>query len=227
LTPAEQQATVMELLMARSGVYLPSVYNTENGRPPRGSHSPGARWFCNNWDFNVLGTILKRQTELTVFEGLASRLAVPLDMQDFEQGDGWFLDGPESLHPVYKIRMSARDLARVGLLYLRSGRSDTRQIVPESWVRESTLPHSEVGAGHGYGCLWWISTANAPGDSMSTTHAPMFYASGSGGQYVIVMPELDLVVVHRSAPSLRVGNGVRHDRMGDILRLALSAMPDR
>ncbi|MBZ9716615.1 beta-lactamase family protein [Mesorhizobium sp. AD1-1] len=223
LTQVEQQATVADLLGARSGVYLPSVYNTDHGRPERGSHAPGSRWFYNNWDFNVLGTVLERQTGQTVFEALATRVAGPLGMQDFEREDGHYLGGRESLHPVYKLSMTARDLARVGLLYLHGGRWGGRQLVPESWVRESTRPQSDIGGGRGYGYLWWTAAANAPGDSISV-HAPMFYASGFGGQYIVVVPTLDLVIVHRSA---RVDHGISHARMGDILRLVLAAMPDR
>lgn len=224
LTPQERQATVRDLLMARSGVYLPSVYDTEKGRPQRGSYPPGSHWFYNNWDFNVLGTIFEHQTGRTVFEAFESRLAILLGMQDFQKDDGWFVEGPQSSHPVYKIRMSARDLARIGLLYLHSGRWGAHRIVPESWVCESTLPLSEIAAGHGYGYLWWATAANAPGDIMSTP-VPIFYASGFAGQYVIILPQLGLVVVHRSAPSLRGGgNGVDHARMSEILRLALAAM---
>lgn len=226
LTFAERKATVMDLLMARSGVYLPSVYDTENGRPPRNSYPPGTHWFYNNWDFNVLGTIVERATGQNVLDALLSELVIPLGMQDCEPGDGWFQHGPESSHPVYKIRMSARDLARVGLLYLRLGRWGHKQLVPEDWVRDSTSMHSEVGDGHGYGYLWWMSAANATGDSMAT-HVPIFYASGWGGQYLIILPALDLVVVHRSATSLRIGRGVSHVRMGEILRFAVSAMPGR
>lgn len=223
LTPAERQATVMNLLMARSGVYLPSVYDVEKGRPARGSHPPGTHWFYNNWDFNVLGTIIERATDQNLFDAFASRLVLPLQMEDHAPGDGWFQHGPQSLHPVYKISMSARDLARVGLLYLRSGRWGAKQIVPESWVSDSTAIHSEVGAGHGYGYLWWATEAHAGGDSMAT-HVPMFYASGWGGQYLIVLPTLDLVIVHRSASSKRSGSGASHVQMGAILRLALAAM---
>ncbi|MGF1624943.1 MAG: serine hydrolase domain-containing protein [Alphaproteobacteria bacterium] len=197
LLPVEQTATVTDLLRARSGVYLPSVYDTANGRPPRGGHVPGSHWFYNNWDFNVLGTILERQTGQTVFEAFATRLAVPLGMQDFVLGDGYFQRGPESRHPVYKIRMTARDLARVGLLYLRRGRWGREQLVPAAWVDESTRPHSDIGGGRGYGYLWWTAAANASGDSVST-HVPLFYASGAGGQYVVVLPELDLVIVVRA-----------------------------
>ncbi|TCL62702.1 CubicO group peptidase (beta-lactamase class C family) [Rhizobium sp. BK251] len=223
LTAMEKTATVLDLLKARSGVYLPSVYDTDKGRPPRGSHKPGTHWFYNNWDFNVLGTILERQTGQTVFEAFASRVAVPLSMQDYSQDDGHFHYGPESKHPVYKMRLSTRDLARVGLLYLRGGRWGDTQLVPAKWVHESTQPHSEIGEGKGYGYLWVTAAANAPGDSIST-NVPMFYASGFGGQYIIVLPALDLVVVHKSA---RVDHGVNHARMGEILRQALAAMPDR
>lgn len=219
LSHLERQATVADLLKARSGVYHPSVYDTARDRPERGSHAPGTFWFYNNWDFNVLGTIFQSQTGQTVFDALVTRVAAPLGMEDFTPQDGQYQHGPASVHPVYKLRLSARDLARVGLLYLCFGRWGVNQVVPESWVRESTRPHSDVGGGRGYGYLWWTATANAPGDSLST-HEPLFYASGYGGQYVIVVPALDLVVVHRAA---RVDDGITHHRMGEILRLLLKA----
>jgi CubicO group peptidase (beta-lactamase class C family) len=222
LTPLERRATVADLLKARSGVYHPSVYDTNRGRPERGSHAAGSFWFYNNWDFNVLGTIFERQIGKSVFEAFENRVAVPLGMQDFTHADGRYQSGPESRHPVYKLSLSARDLARVGLLYLRGGRWGTRQLVPENWVRESTTPHSDLGGGRGYGYLWWTAQAAAPGDSMSTPE-PIFYASGYGGQYAIVIPTLDVVVVHRSA---KVDHGISHERMGEILRLVLDALPD-
>lgn len=222
LTAEEKTATVRDLLAARSGVYLPSVYDTKRGRPERGSHAPGSFWFYNNWDFNVLGTILEARTGENLFESFAARIAAPVGMQDFSPGDCRYQQGPESLHPVYKMAMSARDLARVGLLYLRGGRWNDVQVVPEDWVSLSTRPHSDLGGGRGYGYLWVTADAHAPEDPLSI-HAPLFYASGFGGQYIIVVPTFDLVVVHRAA---RVDHGVSHLRMGELLRLAVSARPD-
>ncbi|WP_454853605.1 serine hydrolase domain-containing protein [Rhizobium binxianense] len=223
LTVQERTATVRDLLAARSGVYLPSVYDTKQGRPERGSHAPGSFWFYNNWDFNVLGTILEARTGENLFESFAARIAAPIGMQDFSPGDCHYQHGPESLHPVYKMAMSARDLARVGLLYLRGGRWNGAQVVPEDWVGLSTRPHSDLGGGKGYGYLWVTADAHAPGDPLSI-HAPLFYASGFGGQYIIVAPALDLVVVHRAA---RVDHGVNHVRMGELMRLAVSARPEK
>ena len=93
--------------------------------------------------------------------------------------------------------------------------------MPESWVHDSTRPWSDLGGGRGNGQLWWTAAAEASGDSMSVD-VPLFYASGAGGQYIVVLPTLDLVVVHRAA---KVDYGISHARMGEILRLALAAMP--
>ena len=82
-------------------------------------------------------------------------------------------------------------------------------------------PHSDLGGGRGYGYLWWSAAAQAGGESLSMPE-PLFYASGCGGQYVIVLPTLDLVVVHLAA---RVDYGITQEKMGEILRLTLAARP--
>lgn len=65
LTNQEKQAKVIDLLAARSGIYLPAAYSPESMEqrlPERGSHAPGTFWFYNNWDFNVLSTIFQKET---------------------------------------------------------------------------------------------------------------------------------------------------------------------
>jgi CubicO group peptidase (beta-lactamase class C family) len=217
LTPVEKQATIADLLKSRSGIYHPCVYGMEPGRPARGSHAPGTFWYYNNWDFNALGTIYRQETGRTLAEAFQKFVAEPLEMQDFEAEDVFDVPGPESLHPVYKMRLSGRDLARGGHLFLKGGLWEQRRILPEQWVRDSTKAWSDLGGGRGYGYLWWIAEANAPGDSLSTEW-PIFYASGAGGQYIIVIEALDLVVVHRAAD---VSNGITHASMGEILRALL------
>ena len=66
LTHKERQARVVDLLMARSGVYHPAAGETaymKDRRPRRESHAPGEFWYYNNWDFNVLGTIYEMAAE--------------------------------------------------------------------------------------------------------------------------------------------------------------------
>jgi CubicO group peptidase (beta-lactamase class C family) len=212
LTPTEKRATVLDLLKARSGVYHPALYEAtwmKALRPLRGSHPPGTFWYYNNWDFNALGTIFERQTETKLFEAFKNLVADPLEMQDYRLEDGEYFTGPDSVHPAYPFRMTARDLARFGLLFLRQGAWHSRQIVPREWVRESTKSHSDAGGGEGYGYLWWISR-----DSFS--------ARGAGGHYVWVIPSMDLVVVHRVNTD-EPGNEVTGEQFGRLLRLIVSA----
>jgi len=199
LTAAEKQATVADLLKARSGIYHPALYETERmkrERPPRGSHPPGSFWLYNNWDFNALATIYEKATGEKIFEAIARHLARPLQMEDFRPSDGRYVTGPESLHPAYPMRLSARDLARFGLLYLREGRWKDRQVVPAAWVRESTAGYSKTGRNASYGYMWW-SAAGAACFPDALPADRCFFAAGNYGQYVDVIPALDLVVVNR------------------------------
>ena len=108
-------------------------------RPVRGAYRPGEHWFYNNWDFNALVTIFNKANGRDFFDVFASRIAVPLGMEQFRlQDTRYYYEKDKSLHPAYLFRMSALDLARVGLLYLRKGKFGNQQIVSESWVDRST-----------------------------------------------------------------------------------------
>jgi CubicO group peptidase (beta-lactamase class C family) len=98
----------------------------------------GTFWFYNNWDFNVLGTIFEKKTGMKIGEAFYKRIALPIGMQDFRPEDVYYLGGTVSVHSAYHFEMTARDLARFGLLYLRQGRWNNLQIVPESWIEKST-----------------------------------------------------------------------------------------
>jgi CubicO group peptidase (beta-lactamase class C family) len=200
LTDIEKGATVRQLLEARSGVYHPALYETPDMaklRPPRGSHPPGTFWYYNNWDFNALGTIYEHATGAGIFEAFDRQIAKPIGMQDYQPQDGEYVRGEASIHPAYAIRMSARDLARFALLYLHKGNWAGRQVVPGGWVDESTRGYSKVPSGQGYGYLWWIGfLGGAVAPTVTLPHGS-FLAEGAGGQYALIVPALDLVVVHR------------------------------
>ena len=191
LREPERAATVRQLLQARSGVYLPAAYETREmaaARPPRGSHLPGTFWYYNNWDFNALGTIFQARAGRNVFEALRDDLANPLQFEDFDMNrDTRFRYEPQSEHPAYIMCLSARDLARVGLLMARRGEWNGRRIVSEAWVAASTRSYSETGRpGRGYGYLWWVSPEHGA-----------FSANGHQGQVMIVNPARDLIIVHQ------------------------------
>ena len=199
LTPEERQATVADLLKARSGVFHPALYESKRmkeRRPARGSHPPGTFWYYNNWDFNALATIYEKETGETIFEAVNRHLANPLQMQDFRPDDGRYVTGDDSIHAAYPMRLSTRDLARFGLLYLRNGRWKDEQIVSATWVKESTTPYSESGKNRGYGYMWWTAHGESCFPNANPTEQ-CFYAAGNYRQRVLVIPDRDLVIVHR------------------------------
>jgi CubicO group peptidase (beta-lactamase class C family) len=220
LTDAEKEATVRQLLQARSGVYHPALYETvgeKRLRPARGSHPPGTFWYYNNWDFNVLGAIYERAVGASIFESFRQRIASPIGMQDYRPQDGHYVRGPESMYPAYLFHLSARDLARFGLLYLRSGQWNNEAIVPASWVSESTRAWSENHLHSGYGYLWWTGLADRRTAVMDLPPGG-FWADGHGGQFVVVDPVNDIVVVHQTD-----GRKVTERQMGHLMWLIYTA----
>jgi CubicO group peptidase (beta-lactamase class C family) len=191
LTDTEKQATVRDLLMARSGVYHLAAYETEEmheKRPERGSHAPGTFWFYNNWDFNALGAIYRQATGEDIFQSFAQRIARPIGMEDFTSADGDYIFEPSSRYPAYPFNMSARDLARFGLLYVNGGRWQGKQVIPAAWIRESTATHSRTDRDSlGYGYLWWTLPAGEWGRGAALI-------SGSGGQRLAFSPVKRLVM---------------------------------
>ncbi|WP_051621072.1 serine hydrolase domain-containing protein [Paenibacillus sp. UNC451MF] len=197
LTEQERQAKVVHLLKARSGIYHEAASETvamKKKRPVRGSHVPDTHWYYNNWDFNALETILELATGSTVFDEFEKQLAKPLRMEDFIPALHTQVNKQEhiSVHGARHYRLSARDLARFGLLYLQNGSFDHQQLIPESWIQESTAPHSVMEElSRGYGYLWWRPlTGNWP-------ELGMYEARGVGGQHVTIIPKENLVLVHR------------------------------
>ena len=226
LTVDEKQATVRDLLDARSGVYHGANYETPDmaaRRPQRGSHPHGTFWYYNNWDFNALGAIYERAVGTPIFAAFAHEIAAPIGMQDFDPANCRYVGGPDSIYPAYVFYASARDLARFGLLYLRRGRWRDEQVIPAEWVDESTKPYSTTNFGSGYGYLWWTA---APGRLPTGS----YFAAGNGGQYVFVIPADDLVIVHLARMKSIGGappTGVKPMQVFQLLSLILAAEPAR
>ncbi|UCG33441.1 MAG: serine hydrolase [Phycisphaerales bacterium] len=207
LTDTEKQARIIDLLRARSGVYRLAAYEPpQNPKPPRGSHAPGTNWCYNNWDFNTLCTIFERETGTKIFEEFEKRFAAPLGMQDFRVRDGYYhYERDKSIHPAYPFRMSARDMARFGLLFLNKGEWDGRRILSEEWVADSTTSYSDTGRGLGYGYMWWIALME-PFAGLGT-----YAARGVGEQCIDVLPGANMVFVNRADTYHRqMVNGGQH-----------------
>jgi CubicO group peptidase (beta-lactamase class C family) len=224
LGETEKAATVRDLLMARSGVYHPAAYEAPDmraKRPQRGSHAPGTFWYYNNWDFNALGTIYEKLTGARIFETFETRIARAIGMEDFSAQDGRYVHEPSSDHPAYVFALSARDLARFGLLFLRDGAWKDRQIVPAAWVKESTAAlTAPADFGMDYGYMWWrASERTGVGRLMG---ADTYFAFGYGGQVLAVSPSRDLVIVQ--LVHVR-GIGIARGDTGTLFQKIVAAAP--
>ncbi len=195
LTPEEKQARVIDLLKARSGIYHAASYETpamKAEKPVRGSHPPRSFWFYNNWDFNALGTIYENLTHDTVYHAFETQIARRIGMEDYDFAEQKYVTGPDSIHRAYPFRMSARDMARFGLLFLRGGTWRGTKVVPANWVQESTTAYS-VADGNardhysGYGYMWWVA---ANGNHYPKIDVPdgSFSAWGAGGHFIAIVP---------------------------------------
>lgn len=229
LTDSEKQATLADLLTSRSGVYHPIDLEPPAVaalRPPRGSHPPGSFWYYNNWDFNAAGSIYEKVTGSNIFASFKQRIADRIGMQDFNADTCFYGEDKLSIHRHYGFRLSARDLARFGLLYLRGGRWSGEQVVPAGWVKASVepqaRPHIEIFAGRGYGYMWWSGFAS---DFAPTVKLPegTFYALGFGSQYLFVIPAHDLLVVHTVDLERESWPWISDFRIGRLMWLILSA----
>ncbi len=225
----EKRATVADLLTSRSGVYHPSNCQSQAERdrlPPRGSHAPGTFWHYNNWDFNALDTIFEQCAHARIFDEFERRIAQPLQMEDFDARLGLISGAPHSIHPAHQFRISARDLARFGVLYLNHGRWGTRQIVPQQWVTDSTRARARTPDGAGYGYMWWVAVeGDSPLSPQVTLPDGAFAALGVGGQLLLVIPSRDVVVAHLTNPDEPGYRAVspHPDQIAQLLNLILAA----
>ncbi|ADR20817.1 serine hydrolase [Marivirga tractuosa] len=213
LTKKERQATIADLLKSRSGVYHASGAVSKGmlrDMPERGQYAPGEHFYYNNWDFNVLGYILEQATNKSVYQLFEEKIALPIGMQDYE-GEFTEIDGenPEakipqtdgfyqkealiSKYPAYHFRLSSRDMARYGQLYLQKGKWNGKEIIPETWIEISTKPHSITNSKYGiaYGMLWYVLY---PNENRATKS---FYHTGTGVHMLGVYPSKNMVLIHR------------------------------
>ncbi len=210
LMPIELSATIQDLITARSGVYHPASNSGDStaSAPPRGSQRPGTYFLYNNWDFNAAGAAFEILTGKDIYDALEADLARPIGMQDFDRAkqrkSG---DLKRSKYPAYHMYLSTRDMARIGLLMLRDGRWAGQSVASKEWIgriRSLFTPLNEMnppgnralGTGNrwGYGTMWWVWDApNSPGPFQGA-----YTGMGAGGQNITILPELDMVIAHKT-----------------------------
>jgi CubicO group peptidase (beta-lactamase class C family) len=151
---------------------------------------PGACFEYDSGSSNLLAYVVERQSGQLMADYLQPRLFAPLGIDR----PSWLVTDDGACRGGGGAFLTPREMAKIGYLYLNGGVWDGRQIVSREWVERSTRPHasgvgyasgSNIGGGS-YGYHWWVA---------ETAAGPAAVAFGYGGQYIYVVPSIDLVVV--------------------------------
>ena len=198
LVVSSPEITIEDLLTMRSG--LETTSNRNYGAWVQSSNwvrhalnrplvnAPGTTMEYSTGSTHLLSAILTKATGKSTWQFAQETIAQPMGFQLAQwprDPQGIYFGGNDML-------MTPRQMLAFGDLYLHHGRRNGQQIVPERWVAASQIPRTqsrrESDRFYGYG--WWVR-------ELAGYRA--YYAWGYGGQYIFIVPDLDLVVVTTSS----------------------------
>ena len=150
------------------------------------AHKPGEHWAYNSSSLILVSEFISKTSTMTLPDFADTYLFVPLGIKDFH----WGFSPKGRAWIAGNAKMKPRDMAKIGLLMLNSGRWKGKQIISEKWISESTREHERSENNWGYGYLWWMGKQLFGEQFISG-----YWAAGNGGNYIFVCPALDLVAV--------------------------------
>ena len=219
--PARRTITIEHLLSMRSG--LASTSNRNYGAWVRSSNwvrhalsrplegTPGTTMDYSTGNTHILSAILTKAAGASTWQFAQETLAKPLGFALArwpQDPQGVYFGGNDML-------LTPRQMVKFGEIYLHRGQVNGRQVVPASWVAESFVPRGRSGwSDELYGYGWWIR---------QMAGVPAYYAWGYGGQFIFVIPALDLVVVSTSAVSVSDDRRTHRRTVDDLVEQAIVA----
>ncbi len=200
------------------------------------AHAPGSVFLYDDASAHLVSAILAHSTGMSTAAFAETTLFGPLGIRtvgaaravqerrggphtshpfglwgDEQDGCAWMVD-QQGLHlGGFGLHLTLRDMAKFGYLYLNAGRWNTTSIVPSEYVHASTQTHNTTGSPP-YGYLWWVPCHELDRSA--------FFASGYGGQYIDILPALDVVIA--IACSLDQGSLEKHGQV--VSRLVATAI---
>ncbi|WNS44636.1 serine hydrolase [Paenibacillus sp. MMS20-IR301] len=154
---------------------------------------PGIRMEYNSGISQLLSAILVQATGIPTAQFAEQVLFGPLGITEYE----WEAD-PQGIHTGgFGLKLMPADLLKFGQLYLQEGKWENTQVISSGLVASSALPalRSEPPRQGGYGWHWWTDTLPAGTGPERSEGMPYYYARGYAGQFVYVLPQLEVVVV--------------------------------
>jgi CubicO group peptidase (beta-lactamase class C family) len=211
----KKSITIEDLLTMRSGLEATSNVNygrwVQSGNWVRYALSrplldaPGGQMIYSTGNSHLLSALLTRAAKMSTFEFARRYLAVPLGISI----GPWVRDPQGIYFGGNEMHLTPRAMIEVGELYLNGGRAGGKQVVSETWVKESLKPRTRSRwSGREYGYGWWIDTLAGH---------PAYYAWGHGGQFIFVVPDLKLVVAATSVPASGEGRREHQRAIYDLM----------
>jgi len=199
LDSAKSKIRIRDLLSMSSGFYSnelasSSEYNNWISTPNQLLYTlsqplvsqPGQTFYYNSGASHLLSIILTQATGMSSYNFAKQYLFQPLGISDHN----WSTDKQGSNNGAAGLRLTPQDMLKIGILYLNGGIYNNTQVLPRSWITKATTAKITTGTvipfASDYGYLWWNGRAHS---------RSYFFANGWGGQFILVVPELSLIVV--------------------------------
>lgn len=145
---------------------------------------PGVAFEYNSGVSVLIGKIVAIATGKRIDKWAEEKLFGPLGIADYY----WKETPAGEIDTEGGLYLTSHDLAKIGFLMLNQGTWENRQIVSKKWVEESTRPNVKVNDQFGYGYQWWVP-------EHKDGRAEIFAGQGYGGQFVMMAPEYNLLIV--------------------------------
>jgi CubicO group peptidase (beta-lactamase class C family) len=191
---SEARITVRHLLTMTSGLTDDLSFEAE----------PGTLWRYNTNAFQMLHSVIGHAANTTMEDWTASKLGQQIGWQDASWRDRAKLKLPDGT-PQRGLQLSARDAARFGLLTLRSGKWDDKQVVSTNYVGEALTSSTTLNPA--YGLLWWLngkqsymvpgSSKSRPGPLIPPAPTDLVAAMGALDQRIYIVPSRQWVIVRQ------------------------------
>ncbi len=145
---------------------------------------PGSTWHYSGGSTALLAHLIARGTGQKLHEYAKEKLFGPLGIDNSRWTSG--TNGEPAA--ASGLRLTARDLARIGRMVVNKGKWNGKQVVPADWLAESFVQRVPSETGLLYGYQWWLGNGSRSGK-------PWIAGFGNGGQRLVMIPHLDLVIV--------------------------------
>ncbi|MFE6170250.1 serine hydrolase domain-containing protein [Viridibacillus arvi] len=195
--PQKKEITIFHLLTMTSGLKVGKFQGSKNwvkfilGQPI--IHKPGSTFQYNSGDSHLLSAIIQKISGIPTASFAEKYLFCPLGINKYT----WVRD-PQGIHGGgFSISLNLEDMVKIGLLFLNEGRFNSNQVISSNWLIQAKRPYKQVETtkegtyGYGYQ-LWTYENTN--------TNTPMdyYYANGIFGQYIFIVPKLNIMAVAKS-----------------------------